>query len=118
LSFEETCQSFEKIYHLLKIISPSSKIIWTVSPVRHLRDGMIANQHSKATLILATHQMMKLHADCFYFPAYEIMVDQLRDYRYYATDMVHPSEEAINIIWQLFRDQYLDEKDKPLAFHD
>lgn len=114
LSFEETCESFEKTYRLIKSVSPTSNIIWTVSPVRHLRDGMIANQQSKATLILATDQMVKQYADCFYFPAYEIMVDQLRDYRYYATDMIHPSEEAINIIWQIFRDQYLDEKDKPL----
>ena len=114
LSFEETCQAFDQVYQLIKSVSPNSNIIWTVSPVRHLRDGMIANQQSKATLILAADQMMKRYTDCFYFPAYEIMIDQLRDYRYYAPDMIHPSEEAVNIIWQIFRDQYLDERDKPL----
>jgi hypothetical protein len=114
LSYEETCNSLENIYQFIKDITPTANIIWTVSPVRHLRDGMAANQKSKATLILATAEMMRRHNDCFYFPAYEIMIDQLRDYRYYADDMIHPSNAAIDIIWELFRENYLDEKDKQL----
>ena len=114
LSVEETCKSFASVYSLIKEVAPGAKIIWTVSPVRHLRDGMIANQQSKANLILASEFMIKNHSDCYYFPAYEILVDQLRDYRYYADDMIHPSNAAIQIIWELFREQYLDEKDKPL----
>lgn len=114
LSVEETYQSFSSVFNLIKEIAPAAKIIWTVSPVRHLRDGMIANQQSKANLILASEFMVKHQGDCHYFPAYEIMLDQLRDYRYYADDMIHPSGAAISIIWELFREQYLDEKDKPL----
>jgi hypothetical protein len=108
LTFEETQAANSIIYDLLKKVSPAASILWTVSPVRHSKDGMVENQRSKATLIVAIEQMVTGHADCFYFPAYEIMIDQLRDYRYYADDLVHPSASAIDIIWNVFAENYLD----------
>jgi len=108
LSPKEAFQAFERVYHVIKGMSPSAKFIWTVSPVRHLRDGLIENQRSKASLILAAEWITEQSPDCYYFPAYEIMLDQLRDYRYYANDMVHPSATAIGIIWDLFCENYLD----------
>jgi hypothetical protein len=96
------------IYQSIKEISPTANIIWTVSPVRHLKDGLVDNQRSKSVLILAIEQFIKSQEDTHYFPAYEIMMDQLRDYRFYARDLTHPSELAIDIIWDLFSRTYLD----------
>ena len=111
ISLDECHASMAHMYFLLKTISPKVRVIWTVSPVRHWRDGMIENQKSKATLILAVDALMKVKNDCYYFPAYEIMVDQLRSYRYYAEDLVHPSAESIKIIWEIFRSTYLRNED-------
>ena len=81
--------------------NPKVKIIFTVSPIRHLRDGAHDNQKSKATLLLAIDEIVKrLNGNAFYFPAYEIMLDELRDYRFYAEDMIHPSPTAIDYIWE------------------
>lgn len=81
--------------------NPKVKIIFTVSPIRHLRDGAHDNQKSKATLLLAIDEIVKrLNGNAFYFPAYEIMLDELRDYRFYAEDMIHPSPIAIDYIWE------------------
>jgi len=115
LTTKECEEAFEKIYKCIKKISPATKVIWTVSPVRHIRDGLIESQRSKSALIVAIDQFVKHHPTSGYFPAYEIMMDQLRDYRYYARDMVHPSEVAIDIIWELFSATYLDTHDR--AFH-
>src|SRR6187551_513039 len=107
LTTAECDAAFEKIYADLKQISPKAEIIWTVSPVRHIRDGLIESQRSKAALIMAIDQFIKQHPSSGYFPAYEIMLDQLRDYRYFARDLVHPSEVAIDIIWEIFSTTYL-----------
>jgi hypothetical protein len=91
---------------LKKIIAdkPNIKIIFTVSPVRHWKDGAIGNQVSKSTLILAIKQLTDTFPNnAFYFPAYEIMMDDLRDYRYYADDMLHPTPLAVNYIWDKFK---------------
>ena len=112
LTLQECEHAFEKIYSGIKRISPAAEIIWTVSPVRHLRDGLIENQRSKSALFVAIEQMIKHHPPSGYFPAYEIMLDQLRDYRYYARDLVHPSELAIDIIWDLFSETYLDIRER------
>jgi len=98
----------EKMTRTIKQVSPDAHIIWTVSPVRHLRDGMEENQRSRAVLLLAIDQLLRVQSHGNYFPAYEIMIDQLRDYRFYARDLVHPSSLAIDIIWDLFADSYLD----------
>jgi hypothetical protein len=115
LSVQDCVDAFEKIYLGIKRMSPDARIIWTVSPVRHVRDGLIENQRSKATLLLAIDEMLKNHKDTSYFPAYEIMMDELRDYRYYARDLIHPSPVAIDIIWDIFSNAYLDPKDR--EFH-
>ncbi len=113
ITMSECELALEKIAESLKQLSPGVHIIWTVSPVRHLRDGIEENQRSKATLLLAIDHHLKNQQHGGYFPAYEIMMDQLRDYRYYARDLTHPSFLAIDIIWEIFADTYLepDEKD-------
>ena len=83
------------------------KLLFTVSPIRHKRDGLHANQLSKATLLIAVDQLATMYPDVVsYFPAYEIMMDELRDYRFYADDMLHPSPLAVSYIWQRFVDTY------------
>ena len=77
-------------------------VIWTVSPVRHLGDGLPENALSKSTLIVAIHRLIERYPQCCYFPAFEIMTDDLRDYRFYEKDMAHPSEVAVDYIWEQF----------------
>lgn len=86
---------------------PGINLLFTVSPVRHLKDGLVENNLSKATLLLAVQELCR-HPSCHYFPAYEIVNDDLRDYRFYASDMVHPSDTAVDYIWERFKETYLD----------
>ncbi|MCB9012811.1 MAG: GSCFA domain-containing protein [Bacteroidales bacterium] len=87
--------------------NPAMKIIFTISPVRHWKDGAHGNQLSKASLLLATDQICKMFPDnTEYFPAYEILMDDLRDYRFYAEDMFHPNSIAVNYIWEKFEKAY------------
>lgn len=82
---------------------PEKEFIFTVSPIRHLKDGAHGNQLSKSTLLLALDEVIaKFPERCEYFPAYEIVLDELRDYRFYAPDMVHPSEQAVDYLWTRF----------------
>ena len=93
--------------------NPELKILFTISPVRHWKDGAHGNQLSKATLLLAVDELQATYPERItYFPAYEIMMDELRDYRFYATDMLHPSELAIDYIWQRFTENYLSDETK------
>ncbi len=93
----------------LRTVNPQLKMMFTVSPIRHKRDGLHANQLSKATLLLAVDELCGHRPDvCLYFPAYEIMMDELRDYRFYADDMVHPSPLAVEYIWQRFGEAFFD----------
>lgn len=108
LTLNDCIASIEKAENSIRTLAPDAHIIWTVSPVRHLKDGFEENQMSKATLLLANDDLIKNHPHNAYFPAYEIMIDQLRDYRYYARDMVHPSPLAVDIIWEIFSDTYFD----------
>lgn len=94
----------------LKLRFPGIRIIFTVSPVRHLKDGFSGNSRSKAILLLAIEELLQGNEDCYYFPAYEILNDDLRDYRFYASDLTHPSEEGIEYIWEKFKQTYLDEQ--------
>ena len=98
LTVEECKNCLQEIAELL----PRKKIIFTVSPIRHFKDGAHGNQISKSTLLLAINGIMHSCADCSYFPSYEIMMDELRDYRYYAEDMVHPSPLAVKYIFEKF----------------
>jgi hypothetical protein len=114
LSVEDVTFALEQMLTELKIANPSIKIIFTISPVRHLRDGFVENNRSKATLIQAVHALVEKEADRFYFPAYELVIDDLRDYRFYAEDMVHPNYAATNYVWEKFVDACIDEPTRKL----
>jgi hypothetical protein len=116
LSVPACLHAFEQLQDDINSISPTAKLIWTISPVRHLSDGLVNNQRSKSTLIMALHFLLEQHPADNYFPAYEILIDQLRDYRYYERDMTHPSTEAIDIIWNTFKTMFLDESE--FSIHD
>lgn len=83
--------------------------MFTVSPVKHLRDGVVENNLSKSILIQAVHQLVKQNTNCFYFPAYELVTDDLRDYRFYESDMAHPNTQAINYVWKKFSEVYFND---------
>ncbi|MDO4949741.1 MAG: GSCFA domain-containing protein [Bacteroidales bacterium] len=85
-----------------------TRVVFTVSPIRHQRDGFHANQLSKATLLLAVEELVRRHSHCTYFPSYEILMDELRDYRFYADDMLHPSSLAVQYVLERFQDTCLD----------
>ena len=100
LSVDTVSESLEAIISLIKSINKNASILFTVSPVRHLKDGFIENLQSKSHLISAIHQVIDKRKNSYYFPSYEIMMDELRDYRFYAEDMIHPNKTAINYIWE------------------
>ncbi len=113
LSVEEVVSALQQMQEQLISFNPSLKIIYTISPVRHLRDGFIENNRSKATLHLAVQQLTQT-ANTFYFPAYELVMDDLRDYRFYAEDMVHPNYAATNYVWKKFIATCVDEPSQAL----
>jgi hypothetical protein len=110
LSVAEINKSLSLIISLIKEINPSISFIFTISPVRHLKDGVIENQQSKSHLISALHQIIPIHKNSFYFPSYEVMMDELRDYRFYKEDMIHPNQIAINYIWEKFYENWLSDE--------
>lgn len=87
---------------IIRSVNPSATVVFTVSPVRHLKDGFMENQVSKSKLITAVHNVTGAVEETKYFPAYEIMMDELRDYRFYTRDMLHPNQVAVDYIWQQF----------------
>lgn len=89
-------------------------VILTVSPVRHLRDGLIENNRGKAALLLACEALEQIHPRLEYFPAYEILIDELRDYRFFGSDMAHPTEQAVDYIWEKFCERYFTVEDRRL----
>lgn len=112
LTSDEITTSFDRLYTALKNIRPDLRIILTVSPVRHVKDTLVLNSVSKATLRLACHTLSKQYEDVEYFPSYEIMMDDLRDYRFYERDKIHPTEEALDYISHKFSDQYFTKEVK------
>ena len=90
------------------------RFIFTVSPVRHIKDGIVENMLSKAKLLLTVEKLSHLLPNASYFPAYEWMMDDLRDYRYYEKDLIHPNEQAIDYIWEKFSEHYFDKKTQAL----
>lgn len=103
LSVTQIEESLQNIISLVTSVNPNCHFIFTVSPVRHSKDGFVENQRSKAHLITALHKTFGLELKAFdYFPSYEIMMDELRDYRFYANDMLHPNQIAIDYIWERF----------------
>lgn len=112
LNVSETVKALSDVCCRLREFNPELRIIFTVSPIRHVADGLETNSLSKATLRVAINEVLTILEDPLltYFPAYEIVNDDLRDYRFYATDMVHPSEVAIEYIWQMFQASYFDDR--------
>ncbi|WBX74012.1 GSCFA domain-containing protein [Tenacibaculum pacificus] len=112
LTIDEIAESLDAIIALTKSVNPDISIIFTVSPVRHIKDGFIENQQSKAHLLSAIHSIIDAKKNIYYFPSYEIMMDELRDYRFYAEDMIHPNNTAINYIWEKFIEVWISEQSK------
>lgn len=112
MGISEILSYWDVIIEELKETYPDIKIIFTISPVRHLKNGFTGNSRSKAVLQLAIEEICKYNEATYYFPAYEIMNDDLRDYRFYASDLVHPSDEGIEYIWEKFCETFLDEEGK------
>lgn len=110
---EEIVDAYDEMNVELKKINPLLKIIYTVSPVKHLKDGVVENNLSKATLLLATNGLMQKTGGT-YFPSYELVTDDLRDYRFYETDMAHPNQIAIDYVWQKFSETYFSDHTKKL----
>ena len=110
-SFTRKAMDVEEIIEVLKpICQTPARIIFTVSPVRHLKDGAHENQLSKSKLLLAVDKLVAEHSNCEYFPSYEIVLDELRDYRFFAEDMAHPTALAVDYIWEKFSDTYFSDK--------
>lgn len=110
LSVDEITESLDAIVALLKSVNPNITILFTVSPVRHLKDGFVENTNSKSHLITGIHNIIDKRKNIHYFPSYEIMMDELRDYRFYAEDMIHPNITAVNYIWERFIDTWFSEE--------
>ncbi|WDF60646.1 GSCFA domain-containing protein [Flavobacterium sp. KACC 22758] len=114
LSVDVIQRSIQKIIDLIQVLNPDINFIFTISPVRHIKDGFIENQLSKSHLFSALHQVLKTLNSQFithnYFPSYEIMMDELRDYRFYNEDMLHPNQIAIDYIWKLFSENYISQE--------
>ncbi|WP_127018535.1 GSCFA domain-containing protein [Flagellimonas beolgyonensis] len=124
LSVETVTTSLNNMVDMVQKANPKAQIIFTVSPVRHLKDGFVENQQSKAHLIAAIHQMLssrapasrtgRLEEDLHYFPSYEILMDELRDYRFYERDMVHPNALAVEYIWERFKNVWISSDSYPI----
>ena len=109
LSVEEIISHLSNVISKLQSFNSGLKIIFTVSPVRHVRDGVIENNRSKARLIDAVHAVKENSKNVFYFPAYELIIDVLRDYRFYKDDLVHPTETATTFVFEKFCDAFLND---------
>lgn len=114
LTAEEVSALMQKTLDQLFLFNAKVKVILTISPVRHLREGVIENNRSKAVLIQAVHHLVEQNKALYYFPAYEIVIDDLRDYRFYAEDLVHPNYQATQYVWEKFTDACMKEETKEL----
>jgi hypothetical protein len=114
MSTEEVLQTLDNVIYRLFHFNPKLKIIFTISPVRHLREGVVENNRSKAMLIQAVHHLVDKFDKLYYFPAYELVIDDLRDYRFYAEDLVHPNYFATQYVWEKFVGACMDEKTRDL----
>ena len=114
LQADEICDVWAETIAELQKFNPDIKTVFTISPVRHLRDGAHGNQLGKATLFLAVDKLIAEHKNTAYFPAYEIVMDELRDYRFYDEDMTHINPVAISYIWKRFCETYIDDSALPM----
>jgi hypothetical protein len=110
----EIVESYVKLIGQLKDLNPSLEIVFTLSPVRHWKDGAHGNQISKSTLLIAISRLVELFDNVSYFPAYEIIMDELRDYRFYDEDMLHINKQGVDYIWEKFQGAYLSPSTIPL----
>ena len=115
LTVDEIVAQWRGIVQQIEKQLPQCRLLFTVSPIRHLSDGAHGNQISKATLLLAIEQLQREFEICDYFPSYEIMMDDLRDYRFYDTDMAHPSTAAITYISEILTEAYLSDESRQIA---
>lgn len=115
MSVDEIVIQWQNVIERLRRLNKDIRIIFTVSPIRHLRDGAHENQISKSILLLAINDLIKKDNQLIYFPAYEVMNDDLRDYRFYASDMTHPSEIAVDYIYDLFSQSFFNDETLKLA---
>ena len=116
LSVNEIVEIYKKLLADIKKINPELKVVFTVSPIRHWKDGAVENQRSKSTLLLAIDEIIKAsNENCSYFPSYEIVMDELRDYRFYADDMIHISEVAIQHIWEKFEAALIADESRKIS---
>ncbi len=106
LTVEEIIADYSRLITKLNELFPHVQLIFSVSPIRHWKDGAHGNNVSKSTLLLAVDALQEQFKQVHYFPAYEIQLDELRDYRFYAPDMLHPSDVAVDYIWQRFSETY------------
>lgn len=114
LSVNEIVADYKILIQQLKALNNNLKIIFTISPVRHMSEGLVENNRSKARLIEAVHELVQQNDNAYYFPAYELVIDDLRDYRFYNSDLVHPSEQAISYVFEKLMNTIFDEKTKQL----
>jgi hypothetical protein len=114
LKVSDIVSSWNKLLDILKSQYPDIKVTFTISPVRHWKDGAHGNQVSKSILFLAVEELLDHPSKPAYFPAYELLMDDLRDYRYYDDDMLHPSSTAVDYIWRAFSDCYFDVRTREL----
>lgn len=110
LTLSEMKIAFEECYEAMICVQPNIQVVLTVSPVRHTKDGIPENQLSKSLLRILCHELAETHAQVSYFPSYEWMIDDLRDYRFYKSDLIHPSEVAEEYIWKEFQKVFFDQK--------
>src|SRR5450755_3161944 len=115
LGVEEMPAVLDEAMHRLFDLNPNLQIVFTISPVRHIRDGVIENNRSKARLIEVAHQLVSKFNRTYYFPAYELVIDVLRDYRFYDKDLVHPNYMATNYVVENFMDHYMHPDTRLLA---
>ncbi|GAB3010350.1 GSCFA domain-containing protein [Niabella terrae] len=114
LTTEEMIAAMDNTYHRLRALNPGINILFTVSPVRHLRDGVVENNRSKARLIEVVHHLVEKFPGVHYFPAYELVIDVLRDYRFYDVDMAHPNYQATSFVMEQFTEKCIDATSRQL----
>jgi hypothetical protein len=114
MTTEETVEVLQHMLNRLFLFNPNLQVIFTISPVRHLREGVIENNRSKAVLIQAVHNLVEKFDALYYFPAYELVIDDLRDYRFYAEDLVHPNYQATQYVWEKFTEACMNEETRTL----
>ncbi|HJW16320.1 MAG TPA: GSCFA domain-containing protein [Flavisolibacter sp.] len=114
LMLEDILKVLDNVIHRIFHFNSKARIIFTISPVRHLREGVVENNRSKALLIQAVHHLVDKFDRLFYFPAYELVIDDLRDYRFYAEDLVHPNYFATQYVWEKFVDACMNERTRNL----